>query len=132
MKKIRCLSLLICLALAITANAGTQLTVNNLTESNKMGLNYRYIFAFEQIKRVDAKNNYSAILTPVPFLAKYSLIDIIITYDGFMFHRQQCSFTGELSARGLNLIILEAGAAYYHCDIDGNNTRQVIINVNKS
>ena len=84
MKKIRCLSLLICLALAITANAGTQLTVNNLTESNKMGLNYRYMLDVLQIKptKLSSQMKLIAKLSPKHQLTKWQSYPLDINVAG--------------------------------------------------
>jgi len=107
----------------------THIRVNNVSNAQSMGLSYRYLFAFEQVEYADNNNNYSAWIYPLPFLAKYASVDIIITRDNFIFQSRQCVLKGELTDDGLTLYNFTPRSNYFYCEVVGSATHHVTINV---
>lgn len=126
---LRILSTLMSLLIAFPVMAQTHIAVRNLTRSDAMGLSYRYLLAFDQTESADGLNNYSAWLIPIPFISKYSDIDIIVSYDDFVFQQQQCEFRGTLTGQGLSLVNKSTNPSHFRCEIIGNQTNDVTINV---
>lgn len=128
LKKRLLLSLLLWISTQALAETA-YLSIHNKSNSFNVGLYNRFYFIVQQVDVADNNGNYAAWLMSVPLFSRFNYAEYVISRDYLIWHDQQCLFNGKLTANGLELTQTVLGEQYFRCEIIGNRTKTVTINV---